>query len=212
MNISMRPNNYPGKLITFCGLDGSGKTTYITKLAQCLKIRGYSCVVTRQPTNEVRKSSIFRTYMDQEDHSQYEYRALSLYAASDRLQHTEKYIVPHLLKGDIVISDRYYYSCLANLRARGYKEDQWIYEIGSFLVQPDVAIFLDVNVEKAIYRVRSRASESDRYIDVPLQYRLRDEYLEIAESIGATVISTENSEDDCFEQLIVAIKRHGINV
>ena len=65
-------------------------------------------------------------------HYAYDYRSLSLLAASDRIQHCSRVIVPELKKGRLVISDRYFYSCLANLRARGYTEDRWIYEVADF--------------------------------------------------------------------------------
>ena len=85
-----------------------------------------------------------------------------------------------------MVSDRYFYSCLANLRARGYEQDRWIYEISASIPKPDLAFFLDVDVDTAIRRVRSRASERDRYIDVPLQHRLRREYWEIAAENGGS--------------------------
>lgn len=171
--LNMRNNETTGLLITFCGLDGCGKTTMINRLATDLR-NEYALFLTKQPTDFVRKSDIFRTYMDCPDHSAYDYRSLSLLAASDRIQHTSKVIEPEMKNGKIVISDRYYYSCLANLRARGFTGDKWIYEIAESVAKPDLAFFLDVPVETAVKRVRSRPAESDRYIDMELQYRLRE--------------------------------------
>ena len=115
--LRMRPNETNGILITFCGLDGCGKTTMIKKLMWDLDRD--NVFLTKQPTDFVRNSDIFRTYMDNPDHDAYDYRSLSLLAASDRVQHVNKVIQPELEKGKVVISDRYIYSCLANLRARG---------------------------------------------------------------------------------------------
>ena len=180
---------YPGYLITFCGLDGCGKTTMIHWLKSYLEGQGRQVFLTKQPTPFVRESAIFRTYMDEENHSAYDYRSLSLLAASDRVQHCNRVIVPELEKGNVVISDRYFYSCLANLRARGFAEDRWIYEVAGFIPKPDLALFIDVEVEEAVRRVRSREEERDRYIDMPLQYRLREEYLDIADAVGGAVMS-----------------------
>lgn len=195
--LNMRPNNTSGFLFTFCGLDGCGKTTMLTKLENEL-YRKHEIFKTKQPTNAVRESDIFRTYMDNPDHDAYDYRSLSLLAASDRLQHVNKVVEPQMAQGKIVISDRYFYSCLANLRARGFENDQWIYEIAESVVKPDVAFFFDVPVETAVKRVRSRIEEKDRYIDMELQYKLRDEYIEICRANNGILISTEMPIEDCY--------------
>lgn len=195
--LNMRPNETTGFLFTFCGLDGCGKTTMLTRLEKELGER-FKIFKTKQPTNAVRESDIFRTYMDNPDHDAYDYRGLSLLAASDRLQHVNKVVEPQMAQGKIVISDRYFYSCLANLRARGFENDEWIYEIAESVVKPDVAFFFDVPVETAVKRVRSRIEEKDRYIDMELQYKLRDEYIKICRANNGVLISTEMPIEECY--------------
>ena len=195
--LTMRPNKTPGFLFTFCGLDGCGKTTMLTRLEKELGEK-YAVFKTKQPTNAVRESDIFRTYMDSPNHDAYDYRSLSLLAASDRLQHVNKIIEPQMAEGRIVISDRYFYSCLANLRARGFENDAWIYEIAESVLKPDVAFFFDVPVETAVKRVRSRIEEKDRYIDMELQYKLRDEYIKICKANNGVLISTEMPIEECY--------------
>ena len=204
--IKMQEHGTKGKLITFCGLDGSGKTTLMNKLIAELE-KDKTIFKTKQPTDAVRQSEIFRTYMDSPNHEEYDYRSLSLLAASDRLQHVHKTIKPHLNDGEIVISDRYFYSCLANLRARGFYKDKWIYEISSFMIKPDIAFFIDVPVETAIKRVRSREDEKDRYIDIALQYKLREEYLEICKKCGGVLISTETPLEESFDAVLKKVKQ-----
>jgi dTMP kinase len=196
--LNMRPNTTNGLLLTFCGLDGCGKTTMLTRLISELE-NDYCLFVTKQPTTAVRESDIFRTYMDSPNHDAYDYRSLSLLAASDRLQHVNKVIEPQMEEGKIVISDRYFYSCLANLRSRGFKNDKWIYEIAESVVKPDVAFFFDVPVETAIKRVRSRPEEKDRYIDIDLQHKLREEYIEICKANNGVLISTELPIEESYQ-------------
>jgi len=186
----MRPHNTPGTLITFCGLDGSGKTTQIELLKDFFEEMDLPVVLTKQPTDFVRKSDIFRTYMDQPDHDAYDYRALSLLCASDRVQHSNRVIMPLLEEGNIVISDRYYYCCLANLQARGYTEDRWIYEVAQSIPRPDFSFFLNVNPALAINRVRARPEEKNRYIDTALQYRLHEAFSRIAAKNSVTSIDS----------------------
>lgn len=204
--LEMRLNSSTGYLITFCGLDGCGKTTMLNKIKTDMEFH-HQVFVTKQPTDSVRRSDIFRTYMDSPDHDAYDYRSLSLLAASDRLQHVNKVIEPELNQGKVVLSDRYYYSCLANLRARGFKEDKWIYEVSRSVIKPDIAFFFDVPVDVAVSRVRSRASEKDRYIDMELQYRLRDEYLQICEANDGVLISTDISVEETYTMVKKAIGR-----
>lgn len=208
MRLEMYNGDFPGKLITFCGLDGCGKTTLLDRLKNYLKGRGFPVYVTKQPTDFVRNSDIFRNYIDSPDHTAYDYRALSLLCASDRVQHSNRVIVEKLREGTIVLSDRYFYSCLANLNARGYTQDFWIYEIARFIPRPDLAFFLDVDVDTAIRRVRARPSERDRFIDEPLQHRLRAQYLAIAKENRGICVSTANTPapaeqriQNCFLQI-----------
>ena len=204
--LNMRKKAGGGFLITFCGLDGCGKTTMINRLKNDL-LANCEVFLTKQPTESVRKSDIFRTYMDSPDHSNYDYRSLSLLAASDRVQHTSKVIEPALREGKIILSDRYFYSCLANLRARGFENDNWIYEIAENLIEPDVAFFFDVPVEIAVCRVRRRPEEKERYIDMELQYKLRQEYIEICNANNGILIQTEKPEDECYQIVKKTIER-----
>lgn len=203
--LDMRRNETPGHLITFCGLDGCGKTTMMKRLIADLE-KDHEIFVTKQPTNAVRNSEIFRAYMDSPDHDAFDYRSLSLLAASDRLQHVSKVIEPRMEQGKIVLCDRYFYSCLANLRARGFENDQWIFEIAQSVVQPDIAFFFDVPAEEAVARVRRRPEEKSRYIDMELQYKLRKEYVEICTANGGILISTMQSEDVCYDIVKNAVK------
>ena len=210
--LNMRKNESPGFLITFCGLDGCGKTTMMKRLIAELE-KEYEIFVTKQPTNAVRNSEIFRTYMDCPDHDAFDYRSLSLLAASDRLQHTSKVIEPEMKAGKIVLSDRYFYSCLSNLRARGFTQDKWIYEIAESVIKPNIAFFFDVPVEEAVARVRRRPEEKDRYIDMDLQRKLRKEYVDICTANKGVLISTINSENECYNIVKSTVKemlRNGI--
>lgn len=203
--LNMRKNDTSGFLITFCGLDGCGKTTMMKRLIADLE-KKYTVFITKQPTNVVRNSEIFRTYMDCPNHDAFDYRSLSLLAASDRLQHVNKVIEPEMKSGKIVLSDRYFYSCLSNLRARGFEQDEWIYEIAESIIKPDLAFFFDVPVEEAVARVRRRTEEKNRYIDMDLQHKLRREYIDICTANDGILISTMQSEDECYAIIKNAVK------
>lgn len=209
--LKMRKNATPGILITVCGLDGCGKTTMLNKMLSDFERKG-EVFITKQPTDYVRESEIFRTYMDSPNHDKFDYRSLSLLAASDRVQHVNKVIEPKLQQGKIVLCDRYFFSCLANLRARGFKNDMWIYEIAQSVIKPDIAFFFDVPVDIAVSRVRNRPEEKERYIDIELQHRLREEYIKICKENDGILISTMMSEDECYncvKKEIERVKKYG---
>ena len=204
--LNMRQNQTPGLLITFCGLDGSGKSTMMKRLIADLE-PNYDLFVTKQPTDAVRGSKIFRTYMDTPYHDDFDYRSLSLLAASDRLQHVNKVIEPQMGNGKIVLCDRYFYSCLANLRARGYRDDKWIYEIAKCVIRPDISFFFDLPVEEAVARVRRRPEEKNRYIDMKLQYKLREEYINLCNKNGGILISTTQNKEESYAIVKDAVKK-----
>lgn len=106
-----------------------------------------------------------------------------------------------MFDGKIVISDRYFFSCLANLNARGYKNDKWIYEIAEFIPKPDLAFFLDVPLELAIDRVRQRVTEKDRWININLHKNLREEYINICHANSGILINSSGTSESSFEQV-----------
>lgn len=209
--LKMKRHDATGKLITFCGLDGCGKSSLINLLLDYLKSHNHNYLLTKQPTESFRKNKIFRNFQDSDNHDGYDYRGMSLLAVADRFQHSCNIIVPNLLNGNVVVSDRYFYSCFANLKARGYGADLWIYEMASHVIEPDIAFFLDVPVKVAIDRVRSRPEEKDRYIDHDLQYKLREEYLKIAKANDGVIINTEGDINDSFSKVIQHLE-HRINI
>ena len=178
MKLEMQQNEFEGKLITFCGLDGCGKTTQIRRLVEWLESNGHKVYLTKQPSDFVRNSEIFRTYMDSPTHDAFDYRALSLLCASDRVQHSNRVISQKLKEGYIVISDK-----------------------------PDVAFFLNITVDEAIRRVRERPEEKDRYIDIELQKKLHDLYVSIARENGGVVISTLMPEETCFKRVVFEVEK-----
>ena len=125
-------------------------------------------------------------------------RLITAVFPSSRLQHVNKVIEPEMKAGKIVLSDRYFYSCLSNLRARGFEQDKWIYEIAESIIKPDIAFFFDVPVDEAVKRVRRRQDEKDRYIDMDLQHTLRREYVDICNANTGVLIPTTLPEDECY--------------
>lgn len=205
--LKMRSHKTSGRLIVFCGLDGCGKSTMIEMLKNELEERGFEVFLTKQPTNKMRTSAMFREFTDNPTKKGEEYRALSLLCVSDRLLHQKEEILRALSEGKIVICDRYYYSCLANLIARGFEKDRWIYDLSRYVIKPDIAFFLDLPVGTAMTRVRLRNEEKERYVNLELQYGLRKAFKKICNANGGVCIKSEGDVSDTYKKLKRAAKK-----
>lgn len=75
------------------------------------------------------------------------------------------------------------------------------------MIEPDAAFFFDVPVEVAVKRVRSRKEEMHRYIDMELQYKLREEYISICKANNGVLISTQMPIDDCYAMVKKEVER-----
>lgn len=143
-----------GGLITFCGFDGSGKTTQIAKLAERLQATGRGVVVTRQPTNWYREDPDVRIFLDSGIGAE-RVRVIALLAAADRLRHVFDVINPALEAEQIVLCDRYVYDTFTLFTARGVDSD-FLARINAGVPHPDVAFYLDVPTPELLRRLRDR--------------------------------------------------------
>ena len=149
-----------GLLIVFEGLDGSGKTTQINLLEEWFKKNKKLVHSTRQPTDFYRNDKRVKDYL--EDGIVPNMYSIALLAAADRTYQNEVEIKPTLSKGINIISDRYLYSSLAFFKARGI-EYQEIRNINKDIEEPDIIIFLDIDPDKALERVRVRDGKNVRF-------------------------------------------------
>src|SRR5260370_33058275 len=95
-----------GKLMTFEGLDGSGKSTQIEKLARSLRARGLSVTVTREPGGTAAGEKIREVLLHSATSGLSPLTEMALMFAS-RAQHIHEIILPALAEGRIVLCDRF---------------------------------------------------------------------------------------------------------
>ncbi len=95
-----------GIFITIEGPDGSGKSTQVELLQKYLKAKGKNIVITREPGG-TRIGEMIRNIILDRENTEMDYVAEALLYAASRAQHVEQIIKPALLKGDVVICDRY---------------------------------------------------------------------------------------------------------
>ncbi len=148
-----------GILITFEGIDGSGKSSAAQSLYTALKDE-FPVLLTREPGgtelgNQLRGILQQRTY-DLDPKAEY------LLFAADRAQHMQQVVLPALKKGMIVLSDRMADSSLA-YQGYGRGVDPFmITKINEWTMQqrlPDLTIYLEIDYEQATKRLAARQEQ-----------------------------------------------------
>src|SRR5882762_5277704 len=141
----------PGRLFIVEGIDGSGKSTQLMLLHQWLKAEGYGVVFSEWNSSPVVKDTTSRGKKKQ----LLTPTTFSLIHATDFADRTERDIIPPLKAGAIVLADRYVYTAFARDVARGV-DRQWVRELYSFAVRPDLVLYFRVPIDLSLDRLMAR--------------------------------------------------------
>jgi dTMP kinase len=153
-----------GKFITFEGLDGTGKSTQMRKLAAALRAAGHKVVETREPGGTATGEKIRRVLLDSKTEGLAPLAEMALMFAS-RAQHIAEVIQPALDHGQIVLCDRFTDSTEAyqgSGRKLGSEAVLKLHRILCGDLQPDLTILLDNDLRKSIGRARRRNHKAVR--------------------------------------------------
>jgi dTMP kinase len=148
----------PGLFITFEGMDGSGKTTQMHRLAARLRGMGRTVVETIEPGGPPIAQKIRRILLDRAHQELSPTAELLLYFAS-RAQNVDEVILPAIGRGEIVLSDRFTDSSLAYQgcgRGLGAETVLALDRIACRGLKPDLTILVDVDPEASLARARAR--------------------------------------------------------
>jgi dTMP kinase len=174
-----------GLFITLEGVEGSGKTTQAEMLADALRNRGYSAMVTREPGGTQVGQAIRGIFLDAA--VALEPAAELLLVLADRAQHVREKLRPAIAAGQIVISDRYSDSTIAYQGyGRGFDLNvlRDLNRLASDSLNPDLTLLLDCPPELGLERtrVRSRHGAADRFEGERLEFhhRVRAGFLAVA--------------------------------
>lgn len=147
-----------GKFVTFEGLDGSGKSTQLEKLARRLRARGVPVTVTREPGGTGTGERIREVILHSTTSGLSPSAEMALMFAS-RAQHIHEVVLPALAAGRVVLCDRFTDSTEAYQgggRKLGTKAVLALHEILCGGLQPDLTILLDNDVSFSVERARRR--------------------------------------------------------
>lgn len=192
-----------GLLIALEGIDGSGHSTQANYLREELE-KDYTlsdedepiAVLSKEPTDgpiggEIREFLSERLEVDSE--------TLALMFAADRRDHVENELEPLVNDGKIVILDRYILSSLA-YQGVNIADTEWLEQINSKAMEPDLTILLDVSPKVAKRRMEQDRLRTDIFEDQDMLEQVRQKYLELANSLSEDgqdirIVDGENSEN-----------------
>lgn len=171
-----------GYFITFEGVEGSGKTTQIKKLAAYLESKGCDVLITREPGGTLPGAVLRELILDIDTQFHSDYTELLLFIA-DRLEHVEQVIKPAVERGGIVICDRYIDSTRAyQIGGRSMPEELVERLINLVDFNPDLTFLLDIDPETGVNRAKMRG-DANRFEEESMAFHslIRHYYLKLAE-------------------------------
>lgn len=179
-----------GKLITFEGGEGVGKSTQIARLAEALKLSGVEAVATREPGGSAGAEEI-RHLLVTGAVNRWDSVSETLLVFAARRDHLVRKILPALVDGRWVLCDRFTDSTLAYQGyGHGMERDQieFLHKLVCGFLKPDLTLILDLPVETGLARAGARraaageAGASARFeqLDTKFHNRVREGFLDIA--------------------------------
>ena len=168
--------------ITLEGPDGGGKSTQAALLVDFLRQRDCDVLATREPGGTAIGDQIRLVLSNLENTAMHPRTEILLFQAS-RAQHVEQVIRPHLMKGGVVVCDRYADSTLA-YQGYGHQVDlarlRSIVEFATGGLKPGLTLLLDIDAEEGLRR-RTKSGEWNRLdaYDLAFHQRVRQGYFEL---------------------------------
>ncbi len=152
-----------GRLLVFEGGEGSGKSTQLRRLSSALARNDVSHVCLREPGGTPLGTEVRRLLLDRA--SDIDPRAEALLFMASRAQLVQREIRPALVRGDVVLLDRFFLSTYAyQIAGHGLPEDEVRaanrFATGGLI--PDLTILLSFPVVEGLARAAHRAASHDR--------------------------------------------------
>jgi dTMP kinase len=209
-----------GLFITFEGLDGSGKSTQLRKLAQWLEAAGYPVTVTRQP-GDTRIGERIRTLILDSRTENLAPRAELGLMFSDRAQGIAEIIAPALAAGRSVLCDRFTDSTEAYQGGGRQLGSEIVLNLHAAMcgnLQPDLTLLLLPDFERSLARARSRNTRAARQgkdenrfekEDENFYRRVWDAYRRIAarEPVRVAAIEGDAGIDEVHQRIVEVVSQ-----
>jgi dTMP kinase len=187
-----------GLFISFEGIDGSGKSTQVARLAADLRAKGHDVVLTREPGGSQGAEDI-RALVLQGDPDRWSAETEILLFMAARRDHLERLIRPALSQGKIVICDRFadstrMYQGLSRGDLRALVDQLHTLVIG---IEPDLTILIDMDPDEGLRRAKGRQGTEERFEDfgATLQRDMRAGFLALAQEFASRFRVVDGGQD-----------------
>lgn len=189
-----------GKFIVLEGIDCSGTTTQIPLIANYIYNSNNSklVLITREPTYS-KYGKRAREILKGAEYCKEE--ILDMFV-KDRNWHIENIILPNLVRGVDVISDRYFLSTLVYQSLQGFNIEKIRKKQGD-IIFPDITFLLDVNIDEAVKRLNSNRKSTEIFENRNFMEKCRERYLELSTAYPDIIIIDANkSIEEVTQQMI----------
>jgi len=193
----LRKNNTPGKLIIVEGIDGSGKSTQIDLLYKWLQPQGSSVYFSEWNSSSLVKSTTKRA----KKRKLFTPSTFSLLQCTDFADRWENRILPMLKAGVIVLADRYAFTAFGRDVARGV-DPEWVRNLYSFAMQPDIAIFFRVPLEIATERITGSRAKL-KYYEAGMDLNLSESRIESFKLFQERILKEYDAMVDEFNLTVI---------
>lgn len=205
-----------GLFITFEGGEGSGKTTQIKLLHETLLKVGKKCTITREPGGSPAAEAIRNLLLTGAD-DKWNAIAETLLFQAARVEHYETILRPAIVRGDIVLCDRFLDSTIVYQGIAKGLGIEYICELhrltlGAF--GPDLTLIFDIDPKIGLTRAKSRAGAETRFenMDMAFHEQVRSGFLGLARALPGRYGIIDASGDVNKVQLAVhtLLHEHGL--
>jgi dTMP kinase len=193
-----------GKFIVIEGIGASGKDTQVELLEKYLKDNGVDVLVTREHTRNTPPGILIEKIIKKQE-EQIDSQALQLLFICDRRNHYINVIEPALLKGKMVVGNRYYPVNVA------YSGEEWrkkFLKINQMVVKkPDLVVIIDVLPEIAIERMNKRG-DHDIFDRLDTMKKCRDGYKWYWKNSGdnCVLVNGNGTKEEVFNRILKKLK------
>lgn len=216
-NIELLKNPYKGFYIALEGIDGSGKTTQAEKLKEYFEKNGRKVFLTHEPRRDGVMGSLVNDILKSK--KKIPDVAIQYLFAAQRAIHLQEMVIPSLKKGEVVISDRSFWSSIpyglfdrfdsSQAAANRLLAALSILSMYHQFIAPDLSFFLDVNVNTSTKRLRTLKRKAELYEKAEKLERIKNGYDFLLSNFSKDLIriNAERHIDEVTDEIVLLLEK-----
>jgi len=209
-----------GIFIAIEGIEGVGKSLQAKLLHEAIENIWGPCVLTREPGGTMLAEEIRSIVLSSKHGSEMSARTMFALMWAARDDHVAKVVIPAILKGNHVLTDRFdcatYAYQVYGQEGRELKELFFLIR-GVYLEKqnacPDLYIVLDMNPQKTLERIAKRDHRQMNHFDkrkLNFHERVREGYLAFTQKIPCIIVNADQGVEKVHADIVSRIKKIGL--